>query len=112
MSRFYSETEVVARVPGLTGARLVRFVEVGIVLPVKRDKAQGYQRVDLARLELACELADQFALEEDALALVLSLVDQLHAKHAEMQVLRQAVAAQPKEIRARISAALRAATSA
>ena len=109
MSRIYTEREVVARVPGLTGARLVQFIEVGIVLPVKREKEPGFQRLDLARLELACELADQFDLGGEALNLVLSLVDQLHAKRAELRAVLRAVEAQPADTRKRIAEALQAA---
>ncbi len=109
MSRIYTEREVVALVPGLTGARLVQFIEIGIVLPVERGQEPGFQRLDLARLELACELADQFELGGEALTLVLSLVDQLHAKRAELRAVLEAVEAQPPATRARIAKALQAA---
>ncbi len=108
MSRIYTEKEVVALVPGLTGARLVRFIEAEIVLPIRRAPEPGFQGIDLARLRLACELSDQFGLDTEALALVLSLVDQLHARRAELAALRKAIAAQPAETRARIGAALQA----
>ncbi len=106
MSRIYTEREVIARVPGLSGARLLRFIEAEIVLPIRRVPEPGFRAVDLARLGLACELADQFDLEGEALALVLSLVDQLHARRAELRRLLGAVAAQPPEVRAQIAAAL------
>jgi len=109
MSRIYTQTEVVARIPGLTGARLLHFVEAEIVLPIERVPEPGFQGIDLARLALACELADQFDLNEDALKLVLSLVDQLHAKRAELRVLQRALQAQPDNTRRQIGEALQAA---
>ncbi len=106
MSRIYTRKELIARVPGLTGPRLVRFIEAEIVTPVQRTPEPVFHPIDLARLELACELADQFDLNADALGLVLSLVDQLHGVRGELHALMRAVAAQPAEIRARIGAAL------
>lgn len=108
MSRIYTETEVIARVPGLTGPRLMRFIEAEIVLPIRRRPEPGFQGIDLARLELACELSDQFELNGEALELVLSLVDQLHATRAELRVLVKAIEAQPADMRAQIGAALQA----
>ena len=109
MSRIYTQTEVLARIPGLTGARLVHFVEAEIVLPIERAPEPGFQGIDLARLALACELTDQFDLNEDALKLVLSLVDQLHAKRAELRALQRALQAQPATTRRQIGEALQAA---
>ncbi len=109
MSRIYTEREVIALVPGLTGARLVHFIEAEIVLPIERRPEPGFQNIDLARLELACELVDQFELNEDALKLVLSLVDQLHAKRAELGALLAALEAQPAPVRRAIGEALQAA---
>ena len=109
MSRVYTQKEVVALVPGLNGARLVHFIEAEIVTPVAREPEPAFRRIDLARLELACELADQFDLNEDALGLVLSLVDQLHGTRHELRRLMRAVSEQPEELRRAIGASLQAA---
>ncbi len=106
MTRIITQKELIARVPGLTGPRLVRYIEAEIVRPVQAEPEPGFHRVDLARLELACELADQFDLNAEALGLVLSLVDQLHGMRAELHALLDAIAAQPDEVRHAIARAL------
>ena len=109
MTRIYTEQEVVARVRGLSVPLLVRFIEAEIVRPVARGKpqARGYGRVDVARLQLACDLADEFDLDTDALGLVMGLIDRLHATRADLRAVMQAIAAEPEEVRARIAAAVR-----
>ncbi len=107
MTRIYSESEVVARVPGLSGQLLIRLIEAEVVRPVARAPEPCFHRVDLARLELACELAEQFDLEPEALGLVLDLVDRVHGLRREMRALMRVLRAEPEEVRARIAAALR-----
>jgi chaperone modulatory protein CbpM len=101
-TRFYSETEVVARVEGLTVARLRAFVAAECVAPAEREGRLAFGDADLARLRLLAELADDFGLDEDAAALVVSLVDQIHGLRRQLRRLGEAVAAEPEEVRARI----------
>jgi chaperone modulatory protein CbpM len=102
MSRFYSETEVVARVEGLTVTRLRAFVAAECVLPAEREGRLAYREGDLARLRLLAELADDFGLDADAAAVVVSLVDQIHGLRHQLRRLGEAVAAEHPEVRARI----------
>jgi chaperone modulatory protein CbpM len=101
----YSETEVVARVDGLTVARLRSFTAARCVRPELRDGRPTFGEPDLARLRLLCELAADFDLDEEAAALVLSLVDQIHGLRAELRALAEAIAAEPEEARRRIAEA-------
>lgn len=109
MTRIYTEQEVVAQVRGLSVPLLVRFIEAEIVRPVARGKpqARGYGRVDVARLQLACELREQFDLDTDALGLVMGMIDRLHATRADLRAVMRAVATEPEDVRARIAAAVR-----
>ena len=101
-TRFYSETEVVARVEGLTVTRLRAFVAAECVAPSEREGRLAFAEADLARLQLLAELAEDFDLDEDAAALVVSLVDQIHGLRRQLRALAEAVTAEPEEIRARI----------
>ena len=107
MSEFYSEDEVVATVPGLTRARLVKFVAARIVWPVQGEQGAVYRRVDVARLELLRDLADDFELPDDALAVVMSLVDQLHSVRADLRAVCRAITQEPAEVRERLTVVLR-----
>lgn len=106
MSEFYSAAEVLLAVPRLTELRLTRFVEARIVLPVESSAGLGFRRIDLARIELLCELAEEFDLDEDGLGLVISLVDQLHAARRDLRAICRVIATEPPEVRARIGARL------
>ena len=107
MTVWFSETHVVATVERLTEARLRVFVEAGCVVPVESEGGPVFAEADLARLELLCELWEDFGLEEEALALVMSLIDQVHGLRHEMRCLARAVETEPEEVRARIRAAYR-----
>ena len=100
-----TETRVVARVERLTHQRLRAFIETGCVAPAEAGGERVFEEVDVARLELLCELAEDFELDEDALALVMSLIDQVHGLRHELRSLARAVEREPPEVRARIRAA-------
>ncbi|PRX35408.1 chaperone modulatory protein CbpM [Meinhardsimonia xiamenensis] len=106
MSRVYSIEELVAAIPGLTVARLRRLEASEVVRPmITDDAAPAYRAVDRARLELACHLGEVFDLNEDALGLVMDLVDRMHGLHAELDALLRAVAEQPEAVRRELGAA-------
>jgi chaperone modulatory protein CbpM len=103
MSVHYTETEVIARVDGLTLARLRTFAAARCVRPVEREGRPTFVEPDVARLRLLCELAADFDLDEEGAAMVLSLVDQIHGLRQELRALADAVAGEPDEIRRRIA---------
>lgn len=105
MSRTYTVEELVAEIPGLTLARLRRLEASEVVMPVLMGEGFAYRAVDRARLELACHLGDVFDLDEDALGLVLDLVDRMHGLRAELEALVQAVQDQPDPVRREIGRA-------
>lgn len=107
MARYYTETEVVALIDDLTAPRLQTYLRARIVQPVSTGDGAGYREADLARLQLLCDLDDCYALPEDALGMVMSLIDQLNTARGDMRALMQAVAAQPDDVRSGIHAVLR-----
>ncbi len=109
ITEFYSETEVLAAVPRLTSLRLSGFVAARIVLPLTRDNRTAFRRIDLARIELLCDLTEGFDLDDDGLGLVIALVDQLHEVRRDVRAICAAVAAEEPEVRSRIGGKLTAA---
>ncbi len=107
MSERYTEDETVNAVSRLTRAQLHTFIELEIVSPIQTTQGFVYRQVDLVRLELLCELAEDFELEDDALGVVISLIDQLHSARNNLRTVLTAIEAEPKEVRTRIGAALR-----
>lgn len=106
MSVFYSETEVVARVEGLTVARLRAFVSARCLRPREREGRLAFVEADVARVRLLAELAEDFELDEEAAAMVLSLIDQIHGLRRRLRDLGAALAEEPEEVRARLRARL------
>jgi chaperone modulatory protein CbpM len=102
MSRQYSEEDVVSTVARLTRKQLIAFVEAEIIVPLHSDTGPVYRHFDIARIELLCELSDQFDLQDDALGMVISLVDQLHGVRAELRSVLEAVEREKADVRRRI----------
>ncbi len=106
MTKRYSEEQAIEAVALLTRHRLTTFIEAEIVMPLCTDEGMVFRQVDIARMELLCELTEEFSLDEDALVIVISLIDQLHAARDELRRVLQAVEAEPEEVRRRLAAAL------
>ena len=102
MTRYYSETEVVAQIQGMTVARLRAFVAADCVAPVEQDGRLGFREADVARLQLLEELVDDFELDPDAAAIVVSLIDQIHGLRAELKGLLDALEDLPPDLRATV----------
>jgi chaperone modulatory protein CbpM len=107
MTLRYTEAEVVATVTRLTATRLQAFIAAECVIPAHREGALVFDEADLARLELLCELAEDFELDEEALGLVMSLIDQVHGLRRQLRGLAGAVEAEPEAVRTRIRARIR-----
>jgi chaperone modulatory protein CbpM len=106
MTRYLSEDEVVVAVSGLTRARLVAYVEAEIVRPVQGEQGRAYRQVDVARLQLLGDLTENFDLSDDGLAVVMRLIDQLHALRADMRCVVNAILREPEEVRSRLARAV------
>lgn len=106
MIRYYSEQETITTVTRLTRARLTTYVKHEFLVPTQSEAGPVYSLADLARIELICDLTEQFDLKEDALGVVLSLIDQLHGVRSELRRVMGAIEAQPEDVQSRIVAVL------
>lgn len=89
----YDETEIVQRSDRITRRRLRFWLRRGWVVPQESPAGPRFDGADLARLRLICELKDEINLSNDAVAVVLSLLDQLHSVRHEFRTLGQAIEA-------------------
>lgn len=112
MIRYYSETEVVAEVRGLTVVQLRAFVAAECLLPAEREGRLAFAEADVARARLLAELAADFELDAEAAGLVLSLIDQIHGLRRQLRALGEAVAEEDPAARERIRSRLRRGTDA
>ena len=110
MTEHLTEDEVIAAVSGLTRPRLVVFIETEVVIPLRRaDGAVSvlvFRQIDVARMQVLCNLAEDLELDDSALAVVVALIDKLHAASQDLLAIARAVAAEPPDVRARIGAAI------
>ena len=98
--------EVVALVGRIEAAELERWCAEGWVRPEREAEQWRFGESDVARVRLICELRLDLAIDDEALPLVLDLMDQVHGLRARLAALARAVAAEPEEVRRRIAAAV------
>lgn len=110
MTDHLTEDDVLVAIPGLTRTRLLAFVESELIIPLRRENAGDpvhvFRRVDCARLNLLCDLTDGLELDETALGVVITLIDQLHATRKDLLAIARAVDSEPPDVRARIGSAI------
>jgi chaperone modulatory protein CbpM len=107
MTERYTEDEIVATVTRLTRRQLVQFIEGDLVRPERSGRGYVFRRVDVARLELLCDLSQDLDLDETALGIVISLIDQLHATRQELAAMARAIDAVPADLRGQVLAGMK-----
>ena len=103
MTNAYAPEQVIERITSLTAERLSYFERLSIVTPVSTAEGLRYHTLDVRRITLLCELTDDFEVNEDALVIIMSLLDQLHGAHSKLDQVVQAIGAEPSEIKLRLS---------
>jgi chaperone modulatory protein CbpM len=100
--------ELMRRVAGLDRGEIVRWVENRWILPEQRDGGGGwrFREVDIARVELIRDIRHEFVVDDEAMPLVLSLIDQVYSLRRQLRRLCAALEAQPAAVRAAIREAL------
>jgi chaperone modulatory protein CbpM len=98
--------ELLRQIRGLDRRDLIRWVENRWVLPERRDQTWLFQEVDVARVELILEIRQEFAIDEEALPMVLGLLDQVYELRRQLRRVCDALAAQPSEVQAAVRRAL------
>jgi len=76
---------VVGQLSGLTRQELERWISNQWVRPDGRDGDYIFHEIDVARVRLIQELRNDFQVNEEALPVVLSLLDQLYAQRRRMR---------------------------
>lgn len=98
---------VVALFPDLRETELVGWVERGWVRPEGDQPDWVFQDIDVARVRLIHDFRHTMAVPEDAMPLVLSLLDQVYTLRGQMRAIARAIEDQPEAVRAAILGALR-----
>lgn len=100
---------VIGIVEGLEAEELRRWIAESWVRP--ESDAQGYlfAEVDVARVRLIRELRYELAIDEEAMPVVLQLLDQVYGLRRRLRAMIEAIDAQPAEIRAALLTRIEAA---
>ncbi len=98
--------ELLGRFAGLDRVELVRWVENRWVLPDEDGGRWVFREVDIARVELILHVRRDLAVGDEAMEVVLGLLDQVYDLRRQMRRLCDAVATQPPEVQDAIRRAL------
>ena len=90
----------------LTTVHVERWVARGLLRPLGEADGWSFEQVDVARVRLLAELADDIGLDDDTVEAVIALIDQVHTLRHQLGLLAQAITEQPPETRAAIATAL------
>jgi chaperone modulatory protein CbpM len=75
----------------LENTELSGWIEQSWVRPLRQGEGWHFDDGDVARLQLICELKREMAVNDEAIPLVLELLDQLYATRATLDHLRHAM---------------------
>lgn len=106
MTDKFSEDDVIITVTRLTRSQLIYFVEAQFVRPERSAAGYVFSPIDIARLELLCDLSMDLDLDETVLGIVISLIDQLHAARQDLVTVARVIDELPGDLRNRIASAI------
>jgi chaperone modulatory protein CbpM len=90
----------------LTRTEVTMWIDEGWIEPGREGESLMFDEADIARIGLIVELRRDLEIDESAMPVVLSLLDQLHAARAALKRIAAAIAELPPETRDRLSAVL------
>ena len=98
---------VITRFPDLDEMWIADWVARGWIQVEGADRTEWvFTEIDIARLHLLRDLHVDLAVDEEALPVVLSLVDQVYSLRRTLRTVMDVVNAAPEDVRDRVFAAL------
>ena len=98
---------VVALFPDLEAPELADWVARGWIMPQGSSRVDwAFAEIDVARIRLIRDLRLRMELQEDALTLVLSLLDQIYGLRGTLQTMVRALDEQPAAVREAVLSAI------
>jgi chaperone modulatory protein CbpM len=90
----------------LSRTEVTMWIEEGWIEPEPSGDTFVFDEADAARIGLILELRRDLEIDDSAIPVVLSLLDQLHAARAALQRIATAISELPPETRDRLTAVL------
>ena len=97
------EGDLIAQFTVLERRVLLTWIEDGVIAPHRDETGYLFDRIDQARVALACDLHYRMGLEHASLPVILSLIDQLHDVRHHLRALTRAVSEQPDTVQQAIT---------
>jgi chaperone modulatory protein CbpM len=88
----------------LSDAEIEAWIAAGWLKPQRSNQGAAFSEIDLARVQLIRDLQQDFGVNDDGVAIILDLIDQLHGLRRSLRDLCQAVGSQPTDLQRRILA--------
>jgi chaperone modulatory protein CbpM len=98
--------DAVVRLVQIDAGELNRWIEESWVRPAQGEGGYVFEEVDVARIRLIIELRRDLAIDDEAIPVVLGLLDQIYRLRRRLKALSAAVEAQAPEVREQILALL------
>ncbi len=98
---------VAALIGDIQSIELTTWIERGWVRPDAADGGWEFRDIDIARVRLIRALGRDMDVREDAIPLVLSLLDQVYELRGTLRALLSALERQPTDVQAALLAPLR-----
>lgn len=90
---------VLRTVQGVEASELERWIEARWVRPERIDSNFLFTEIDVARVHLIVELRNELMIDEEAMPVVLNLLDQVYALRHRLKTLADALDALPPEVK-------------
>ncbi len=97
------EQEILGQYVGLRRETLHIWIEQGWVIPERDRDGYRFREIDVARVGLIFEFSTVLELSDDAMEVILPLLDQVHGLRHQLRCLAEAVSNQPEEVRQSIA---------
>ncbi len=78
------------------------FITKKWVQPIIKEEKYYFEDIDVARVRLICQLRYDMEVNDEAMDIVLSLLDQLYGLREQMRQLTASIEQQPREVQAEI----------
>lgn len=89
---------VLHQVAGLDAAELEGWIKARWILPERTAGGYFFHDVDLARIHLIAELRRDLLIDEEAIPVILNLLDQIYALRSRLKSLAAAIDALPNDM--------------
>ncbi len=87
---------------GIDRSTVETYVERTWVRPVEKSSTVYFEEIDVARIRLINHMKQEFMVDDEAMDIVLSLLDQLYGARERMRCLTRAIEQQPRRVQAEI----------